>query len=208
MKPSKNNKNTSKAAGPKGKGKTGDPVMPETPKPAAAKSGSKTPVVKSSTKPTVTPNKPATQPKPPAAKPEIKAGVDVPKAEAKPITKKKVAKAKTASPLTTQAKPDMPLSSTPPKPAGVESNSGNLMTTVDVHLDAGFGNTLFIRGEGAGLSWEQGIPLTNIDSKTWRWTCETKAMVSFKILLNDVIWASGEDLVVPPGEKIVVTPEF
>lgn len=166
MKPSKKNKSTLKAGGLKGKGKTGDPVMPETPKPAATK-------------------------------PEIK-----------PVAKKKVAKAKTVSPLTTQAKPDMPLSSTPPKPAGVESNSGNLMTTVDVHLDAGFGNTLFIRGEGAGLSWEQGIPLTNIDPKTWRWTSETKAMVSFKILLNDVIWASGEDLVVPPGEKIVVTPEF
>jgi hypothetical protein len=50
----------------------------------------------------------------------------------------------------------------------------------------GIGNRLFIRGEGAGLSWEKGVPLQFISIGKWRWeTNEANAPVRFKLLKND-----------------------
>ncbi len=73
----------------------------------------------------------------------------------------------------------------------------------------GYGNWLFIRGEGEGLSWESGLPLTCVDANTWVWTLkEAKRPARFKLLLNDQIWAEGEDLTVQPGTTLAVTPTF
>jgi hypothetical protein len=80
--------------------------------------------------------------------------------------------------------------------------------TIEAKIDVGFGNKLFVRGAGEGLSWERGIPLENVDSKTWRLTVPAKDKVQFKLLLNDSVWAQGEDLVAAPGKKVEVTPAF
>src|SRR4030095_613806 len=34
------------------------------------------------------------------------------------------------------------------------------VTILEAKIDVGYGNTLFIRGEGPGLSWAQGTPMT------------------------------------------------
>lgn len=80
--------------------------------------------------------------------------------------------------------------------------------TIEAKIDVGFGNNLFVRGQGEGLSWERGIPLENVDSQTWRLTVPAKEKLQFKLLLNDTVWAKGDDLVATPGNKIEVTPAF
>lgn len=82
-------------------------------------------------------------------------------------------------------------------------------THIMAHVDVGFGNTLYIRGEGAGLSWEKGIALQNLTPYEWAFTCTpAKGSVTFKFLINDTIWAEGENLTVAVGEKSISSPTF
>jgi hypothetical protein len=81
-------------------------------------------------------------------------------------------------------------------------------TTIEAKIDVGFGNNLFLRGQGAGLSWDHGIPLTCVDGKTWQWSGRADDKLTFKLLLNDAVWAKGADLVAAPGQKVEVAPAF
>lgn len=72
----------------------------------------------------------------------------------------------------------------------------------------GFGNNLFVRGQGPGLSWEAGVPLKCIDSETWQWSTPASNELKFKLLLNDTVWAQGEDLVATPGQRLRIAPRF
>jgi len=80
--------------------------------------------------------------------------------------------------------------------------------TIEAKIDVGFGNSLYLRGEGLGLDWNRGIPLTCEGGSTWKWSCEASEALKFKLLLNDAVWAKGEDLVATPGERIEVAPKF
>jgi hypothetical protein len=97
-----------------------------------------------------------------------------------------------------------------PVRSGLKSNgnSDTPETVIDVKLDVGFGNSLFLRGQGAGLTWERGVPLACIDGKTWRWSQKVKDPVTFKVLINDKVWAAGADLTVTPGQKLELAPAF
>ena len=79
---------------------------------------------------------------------------------------------------------------------------------VIVRHDAGWGNSLHLRGEGAGLSWETGQPLACTGPTEWVWNTAIDSPILFKVLLNDAAWAAGENLVLMPGETITVTPAF
>ena len=81
-------------------------------------------------------------------------------------------------------------------------------TTIEAKIDVGFGNTLYLRGQGPGLSWERGVPCECVDRNTWRWTAPRAEKLTFKLLLNDSVWARGADLVIGPGEKVEVVPAF
>lgn len=82
-------------------------------------------------------------------------------------------------------------------------------TIIQAKMDVGFGNSLFIRGQGDGLSWDKGLPLSCLDGSAWVWTTRrAKGKVVFKLLLNDQVWAKGEDVVVEAGRKIEVVPVF
>jgi len=115
--------------------------------------------------------------------------------------KKSVAKAvaETPAPVTKTASPEAKQAS-----GGATSKS----VTIEAKIDVGFGNTLYLRGEGQGLSWNQGIPLTCVDGATWKWTGEAKDQLKFKLLLNDAVWCQGEDLVAAPGQKLEISPAF
>jgi hypothetical protein len=82
------------------------------------------------------------------------------------------------------------------------------ITTIDVKLDVGFGNALYLRGEGSGLNWERGVPLSCVDGKTWRWSAPVTSPIKCKVLLNDQVWSSGQDVTVTPGQQIEVAPAF
>lgn len=86
--------------------------------------------------------------------------------------------------------------------------TGAALTTIDVKRDVGFGNAVFMRGQGAGLTWERGLPLVCVDAQTWRWSGMAKDPITFKLLINDKIWSAGNDLTIAPGQKIEVAPEF
>jgi len=82
------------------------------------------------------------------------------------------------------------------------------LTTIDVKVDVGFGNAIFLRGQGSGLTWEHGVPLSCVDGGTWRWSQTVASPITFKVLLNDKVWSAGGDLVAAPGQKIEVSPSF
>lgn len=80
---------------------------------------------------------------------------------------------------------------------------------VGARLELSPGNALFIRGEGGGLSWHQGQPLRPIDNQSWVWhSCGPGDSIVFQLLLNDLIWAKGDDITLEPGCRIELTPDF
>ena len=91
---------------------------------------------------------------------------------------------------------------------GAAKSSNGALTTIEVKMDVGFGNAIFLRGEGSGLTWEHGVPLSCVDKGTWRWSQTVATPITFKVLLNDKVWSSGNDLVVSPGQKLQVSPQF
>lgn len=95
-----------------------------------------------------------------------------------------------------------------PAPAKTSIVTAAAPITIEAKIDVGFGNQLFARGQGAGLSWDHGIPLECVDSQTWRLIVPAKDKLQFKLLLNDSVWAQGEDVVAAPGKKVEVTPAF
>jgi hypothetical protein len=105
--------------------------------------------------------------------------------------------------------PAAPVKAAPaPAPAKTQIVTAAAPITIEARIDVGFGNKLYVRGQGAGLSWEQGTPLECVDSKTWRLIVPANDKLQFKLLLNDAVWAKGEDLVAAPGKKVEVTPAF
>ena len=57
------------------------------------------------------------------------------------------------------------------------------------------------------LKTEQGAFVAR-GSRAWRWTAPAAEKLTFKLLLNDSVWAQGSDLVAGPGEKVEVVPAF
>ena len=82
-------------------------------------------------------------------------------------------------------------------------------TTIIARVDVGFGNSLYLRGEGAGLSWDKGVELDNASPYEWSFTT-TKATgdVAFKFLINDEIWSESDDIVVAKGGTSITSPTF
>ena len=108
----------------------------------------------------------------------------------KTATKKTVAKKTTATKKTTTTK----------KP---------LKTSIVAYVDVGFGNTLYIRGKCAGLNWEKGVAMKNISATEWAFdTTKATGKVAFKFLINDQIWAEGDDLTIEAGSKSISSPSF
>ncbi len=82
-------------------------------------------------------------------------------------------------------------------------------TRVIVKFDAGWGNQLFIRGTGAGLDWQKGVPMQCVGEDEWLWEqLVSNGSVAFKVLVNDVQWSAGEDFLVNAGDSIICRPEF
>jgi hypothetical protein len=84
-----------------------------------------------------------------------------------------------------------------------------LSTTIVAQVDVGFGNTLYVRGDGPGLSWEKGLALDCVADDKWSLALEESAKpIVYKFLLNDQTWCKGEDHVAQPGTTVTVSPVF
>ncbi len=83
------------------------------------------------------------------------------------------------------------------------------LTRIVAHVDVGWGKQLYIRGEGAGLSWEQGIPMLCENDTEWHWVAETDVCpISFKFLIDDKVWALGENITINAGDVHISEPSF
>jgi hypothetical protein len=127
--------------------------------------------------------------KKPAAKlPAVKA---ITKAIAKPATPKSAPAKKSAAPTKKKSAAEPPA------------------TFISAQIDIGFGNHLYLRGEGPGLSWDHGLAMDNTGSNLWTASIKgAKIPVGFKVLVNDLTWSTGADYVVEPGQSITVYPTF
>lgn len=68
----------------------------------------------------------------------------------------------------------------------VLSSDGATRLIVTAYI--GIGNRLFIRGDGPGLNWENGVPLQFVSIGKWRWeTSDAVAPIHFKLFKNDEV---------------------
>jgi len=204
-------------------------IIPELPPVIASKIVEIRPAVAASDAPfeaPVTDVPPATTARPEAvaeAPPESAATAE-PEAPASPVTESAPAaapprKRAPRKPPAAAPSPDLVLESPPgaeapapaaepevPEPAVSSDGATRLVVTAYI----GIGNRLFIRGDGPGLSWDKGIPLTFVSIGKWRWdTNDATAAVRFKLYKNDdtECTALGERSV-EPGAQQELTASF
>ncbi len=88
-----------------------------------------------------------------------------------------------------------------PKPGGVTSVVANVMI--------GIGNKPFLRGEGPGLSWDEGVPMNFVEIGKWAWSPTRKnTTLTVQVYRNDEDPDQGGKYEVKPGEKVEITPDF
>lgn len=127
---------------------------------------------------------------------------------AKKTTTKSVAKKTTAVSAVPVAPAAVVPPPTPPAPAPKPAPAP-VVTTITANFDVGFGNSLHLRGEGPGLSWEKGIAMTCVSGTTWAVELgESAKPFVFKFVINDEVWSGGEDYVAPSGSSVTLTPTF
>jgi hypothetical protein len=147
---------------------------------------------------------------PPAAAPEAPAPEPAP-APAPPPRKRSPRKPPAAAPVPADLPLEAPVDEAPtlpetPEPAVSADGATRLIVTAYI----GIGNRLFIRGEGPGLRWEKGAPLSFVSIGKWRWeTSDASAPIRFKLYKNDEIecTALGERSV-GPGAQMDLTASF
>lgn len=83
------------------------------------------------------------------------------------------------------------------------------MTTVIAKVMIGIGNKPYVRGEGPGLSWEEGVPMNFLEIGKWAWSPSRKnASVTIQIYRNDEDPDNTGKHEIKPGEKFELTPDF
>lgn len=121
-----------------------------------------------------------------------------PKAAAKTVKKVAAPRKKAAAAPVVKAAPAVKAG--PAKP---------VVTVIKATIDVGFGNMLYIRGEGAGLSWDAGIPLACVKDDAWSISLpETSKPIVYKLLINDLTWSAGADFVAESGKTTAIVPTF
>jgi hypothetical protein len=82
-------------------------------------------------------------------------------------------------------------------------------TIIFAKIDIGFGNHLYIRGEGPSMSWDHGAAMDCVGTGLWTTTIKNAAIpVVFKLLVNDLSWSTGPDFVAEPGQSLTIDPSF
>ncbi len=84
-----------------------------------------------------------------------------------------------------------------------------VVITITALIDIGFGNALYLRGEGAGLSWDRGVLMNCVANDTWSMELgEASRPIIYKFLVNDLTWSAGEDYLVNSGSNLNIVPTF
>jgi hypothetical protein len=97
----------------------------------------------------------------------------------------------------------------PVAPAVKKTAPKAVVTTISAQIDVGFGNLLYVRGEGPGLSWDRGVLMECIGDDRWSIAIRESARpIVCKFLVNDQVWSTGEDFIAKAGAASVFTPLF
>lgn len=131
----------------------------------------------------------------------------VKKVAAKKAVKKVVAKKAPAPSAAKAAK--KPVKKTAAKSPAKKKASLPSKTTIVASVDVGFGNALFLRGDGPGLSWSKGVPLDCKNDSTWEiaMTGLTESF-DYKLLINDECWDIGDNSTATIGKVNKISPRF
>ena len=148
-----------------------------------------------------------------AEKPAAPAKAEPAPAPAAKAAEKPAAPAKAEPVPAPAAKAEKPTAKAEKPTAKAEKSAAHPESSVTVIVakyDVGHGNSLFIRGEGAGLSWDAGIQMENAGNDVWVWTTNETGQppVSFKFLINDESWSIGDNMSAPVGETTTLYPAF
>ena len=112
---------------------------------------------------------------------------------------------KTPAPAKTAAKSRK----TTAAPAVKKSAPKAVVTSISAQVNVGFGNMLYIRGVGTGLSWNKGVVMSCVADDQWDISlADASGPVICKFLINDLIWCAGDDFVITPGTKMAISPVF
>lgn len=117
---------------------------------------------------------------------------------------------KKTTPKTAPAKKSAPPARKAPGAAVVKKTTPKAVdTTISARIDIGFGNSLYLRGEGPGLSWEKGVLMECTGDDRWTLKLRESARpIVFKFLRNDEVWSTGEDYSAKPGASAMFVPVF
>ena len=120
---------------------------------------------------------------------------------------------KETTPLTPAKKTAKPVRKSAPTTVAavpaVKAKPAVVVTTISANYDVGFGNTLYLRGEGPGLSWDKGLRLDCVGDTLWTIALgESARPFEIKFLINDEIWSTGENFKVDAGTAVTLTPTF
>jgi hypothetical protein len=127
---------------------------------------------------------------------------------AKPTKKIAAKPAKAAAPVVTKAAAK-PAAKSEAKPAVKPVAPALVTTSITATIDIGFGNALYLRGEGAGLSWDRGVLMNCVANDCWSHELSESARpLIYKFLVNDLTWSAGEDYTAPAGKNVAVVPTF
>jgi len=96
------------------------------------------------------------------------------------------------------------------QPSSSKQKGQQQYTKIVVRCNAGFGNNLYLRGEGIpNLSWQQGTPMKNVKSDEWYWeTNQYFTKAQFKVLFNDKQYEVGDNHWVEYGKTLTFIPYF
>ncbi len=108
------------------------------------------------------------------------------------------------------AKPAKAAAPKPARKAPLKKPAASATSTkITANIDVGFGNTLYLRGEGPGLNWDRGLAMDCVADDEWTITLSDATVpIVFKFVLNDTTWSLGNDFTVEPGGSVAITPAF
>jgi hypothetical protein len=103
---------------------------------------------------------------------------------------------------------EKPKKAAPEEPVEETSDNGGA-TAVVAKVKIGIGNKPFLRGEGPGLSWEEGVPMNFVEIGKWAWSPSDKdAPLVVQVYRNDEDPDPTGKHEVEPGQKLELSPDF
>ena len=101
----------------------------------------------------------------------------------------------------------VPAQGSPEPSKGPSADPASL--TLIAHTNIGLGNTPYVRGEGPGLNWTEGVPMSFLEIGKWEWTVENAGeAANVRVFKNDEISAYGDDVEIGIGELVEIYPDF